>query len=372
MRVGIDAHAVGSGSSGNETYYQQLLDHLAKLPSNNSRYVIFYTHPLATQLIPASNKFRLKCMWPRTPLWRISIGFPLEFRTEKLDVFHAQFIIPPFTRCRTVTFIPDIAFEHYPGFFSRIEGARSRLLTRRSAERADQIITLSEFSRKDIAETYHVDPAKIAVTHCGAGPDYYPRDKARCQEQICEKYKIKGPFLLYVGRIQERKNLRRLISAFARLRKAGANEKLVLVGKKGWMTEELQSHVNSLALEDEIVLTGYVPSADLPVFYNAAEAFVYPSIFEGFGLPVIEAMSCGLPVLTSFGSSLEEVVGEAAVLADPLSEDSIASALAKLLGDPSFRERLGKAGLARSAAFSYQRMAEQTVAVYEKVASTPS
>jgi glycosyltransferase involved in cell wall biosynthesis len=146
------------------------------------------------------------------------------------------------------------------------------------------------------------------------------------------------------------------------------DEKLVVVGKKDWMSESIQAHLKSLDLKSMVVFTGYVPSADLPAFYNAAEAFVYPSVFEGFGLPVIEAMACGLPVLTSYGSSLEEVAGDAALLVDPMSEDSIAKGLGKLLGDQSLRLRLGRAGLARSAAFSFKNTADQTTGVYQRLA----
>lgn len=367
MIVGIDAHAIGSGSAGNETYYEQLLRHLATASTNGSQYVVYYTHAGAARRVQPSDKFRWKRMRPGTPFWRIPVGFPLEFRRERLDAFHAQLIIPPFCGCKTITTIPDIAYEHYPQFFSKMETLRSKVLTRRSAERADHIITVSNYSKNDISSTYHIDPDRITVTYEGAGPEFFPRDKAECGRQVARKYNIDSCFLLYVGRLQERKNLRRLLLAYARLKKDGPIEKLVLVGKKDWMTGNLEAHLESLQLERDVIFTGYVPSADLPFFYNAAEAFVYPSIFEGFGLPVIEAMACGVPVLTSYGSSLEEVAGDAAVLVDPMSEDSIAEGLRKLVGDRNLRLRLGQAGLARSEAFSFRKTAEQTVDVYQRV-----
>src|SRR5215471_6081586 len=169
MIVGIDAHAIGSGSAGNETYYDQLLKHLAAAPTNGSRYVVYYTYLDAATRVPASEKFHLKRLWPGTPLWRIPVGFPLEFRREKLDVFHAQYMIPPFCNCKTVTTIPDIAYEHYPQFFSKFDVLRARVLIRRSAERAGHIITVSDYSKNDISRTYHIDPNKITVTHEGAG-----------------------------------------------------------------------------------------------------------------------------------------------------------------------------------------------------------
>jgi glycosyltransferase involved in cell wall biosynthesis len=368
MRIGIDAHAIGSESAGNETYYEQLLKHLAAAPTNGAHYVVYYTHLAAAGRVSLNGKFQWKRLWPATPFWRIPIGFPLEFRRARLDVFHAQLIIPPFCNCKTVTTIPDIAYEHYPDFFSTFETLRSKILTRRSAERADHIITVSEYSKRDISTTYHIDPDRITVTYEGAGPEFSPRDKATSRGEIARKYGIDNHFLLYVGRLQERKNLHRLLSAYAQVKKSGADEKLVLVGKKDWMTQNLEAHVKYLDLADSVIFTGYVPSEDLPIFYNAAEAFVYPSIFEGFGLPVIEAMACGLPVLTSYGSSLQEVAGDAALLVDPMSEESIAQALAKVLGDPSLRLRLASAGLARSAAFSFKKTAEQTAHVYERLA----
>jgi len=366
--VGIDAHTLGSRSSGNETYYQQLLRHLAKAPRNGYRYIVYYTHPAGSRRVPASEAFHLKRLKPATPFWRIPFGFPLELRRQNLDVFHAQYIIPPFCKCKTVTTIADIAYEHFPESFPRFGNLWSRVLIRRSAERADHIITVSEYSKNDLAKTYHIDPRKITVTYEGAGDDYFPRDKGYCRAQIAAKYGVIAPFLLYIGRLQERKNLRRVVSAYARLRKQGLDEKLVMVGMKDWMFGDIHAQVQALGLATSVIFTGYVPSEDLPVFYNAAEAFVYPSIFEGFGLPVIEAMACGLPVLTSFGSSLEEVAGDAAVLVDPLSEEAIATGLGKLVGDSSLRARLAQAGLTRSATFSFKKTAEQTIRVYEMLA----
>ena len=368
MRVGIDAHALGSHSSGNETYFENLLQHLEKAPTNGIRYVVYYTQPDGAGRVPSSEKFQLKRIRPATPFWRIPVGFPQELRKEKPDIFHAQHVIPPFCKCKTVTYIPDIAYEHCPESFSRFETLWLKALVRRSAERADHIITLSDYSKKDIAKTYDIDPCKITATYLGAGDRYFPSDKEKCREQIAAKYGVAAPFLLYVGRLQERKNLPRLLSAYARLRKEGVDEKLVLVGKKDWMFGDIHAQVESLGLATSVIFAGYVPSSDLPAFYNAAKAFVFPSIFEGFGLPVIEAMACGLPVLTSYGSSLEEIAGDAAVLVDPLSEESIAKGLGKLLSDPSLRLRLGKAGLVRSASFSFKKTAEQTIEVYKMLA----
>jgi glycosyltransferase involved in cell wall biosynthesis len=172
---------------------------------------------------------------------------------------------------------------------------------------------------------------------------------------------------LYLGRLQARKNLARLVEAYALVRKAGLRQTLVIAGKQDSLFEPLRSRIKELELEEDILLPGYVHAEDVPVFYSAAEVFVYPSLYEGFGLPVIEAMSCGVPVITSRGSSLEEVAGNAALLIDPLDELSIASALKQVLGDGELRNYLSEAGLNRSKRFDFKEAGRQTVAVYERV-----
>jgi len=196
---------------------------------------------------------------------------------------------------------------------------------------------------------------------------YYPRDKGRSREQIARKYRISTPFILYVGRIQARKNLVRLVNAYALLRHDGIEANLVLVGKDDWQAQEVRHEVKRLGLEDRVIFTGYVPLEDLPVFYSAAEAFVFPSIFEGFGLPVIEAMACGAPTITSLGSSLEEVAGDAALLVDPFSTQSIAAAISSLLSDPQLRHKLRSNGLKRSSEFDVATIAPSIIGVYRRV-----
>ena len=367
MIVGIDAHAVGGRSSGNETYYEQLVKHLADSTAGGISYLVYYTHAVGATKIPVSEKIRIKRIRPSWPMVRIPCSFPLEFRREKVDVFHAQFIVPPFCKCKAVTTIPDIAYEHFPELFSSFETVRSKILIRRSAKLADHIITVSKYSKDDLVRTYDIDPHKITVTYGAASPVFRPRDSDSCKEQIHQKYGIDAPFFLYVGRLQARKNLPRLLRAFARLNSEGVKEKLVVVGKRDWMLESVAEQVKGLKLQQSVVFTGYVPSEDLPLFYGGAEVFLYPSIFEGFGLPVMEAMASGTPVMTSFGSSLEEIAGDAALLVDPYSEESIANGLRRLVSDAGLRALLRVNGLRRSSAFSYEQTAQRTIDVYKNV-----
>jgi glycosyltransferase involved in cell wall biosynthesis len=239
-----------------------------------------------------------------------------------------------------------------------------------SAKRASHIMTISEFSADDIARRFDLPREKITVAHLAASPDFHPRDKSQSQEYLAGKYGITFPFILYVGRIQARKNLPRLVEAYARLRKQGLSAKLVLVGKKDWQSGQLMEKIKELGLEDSVIFPGFVSFDDLPIFYNAAEVFVFPSFFEGFGLPVVESMASGVPTITSYGSSLEEVAGNGALLVDPRDTESIINALSKVFSDPALQKDLIARGLKRSKNFTTGNLAEKVLEVYDALAGS--
>ncbi len=366
LRFGIDIHSVGSHKGGNETYYRELVRELAKVRCGHN-FFLYYTNPAAAKQFVADGRFVPKRLIPSSRWLRIPFTIPLRARHDKLDLFHAQFIIPPFLKCKTVTTIPDIAYEHWPQSFPLHQRAWLTVLVRESARRADHIITVSEYSKRDLIQTYGVSHEKITVTYEGAGDAFIPLEREKAKEAVARKYGISGEFILYVGRLQARKNLMRLVDAYALVHKAGFPHKLVLAGKMDSMFQPVLSRLRDLKLEKDVHLPGYVEALDLPSMYNAAEVFVYPSLFEGFGLPVVEAMACGTPVVTSRGSSLEEVAGDAAVLVDPLDEKSIAGSLMRILADPELRKRLSHSGVTRSRQFSFRNAAHQTVEVYERI-----
>jgi glycosyltransferase involved in cell wall biosynthesis len=366
LRIGIDVHSIGSHKGGNETYYRELVRELVKVRCDH-RFFLYYTHPVTAQQIAADPRIVLQRLSPAHPLLRIPFTIPWRSRLDQLDVFHAQFIVPPFLKCKTVTSIFDIAFERFPQFFNAGQRAWLKMLIPSSARRADHIITLSEHSKIDIVRLYGIPEEKITVTHLAAGAEFFPRDKEKAQEKLAQKYGLPKDFILYLGRLQARKNLTRLVEAYAHVRKAGFCQKLVIAGKRDFLFEPVCSRIKELRLEEHVLLPGYVAAEDVPIFYSAADVFIFPSLYEGFGLPVIEAMACGVPVITSIGSSLEEVAGDAALLIDPLDELSIAQALKQVLGDSGLRERLGRAGLDRSKQFDFESAARRTIAVYEHV-----
>lgn len=366
MKIAIDVHSLGSQSGGNETYCRQLLRGLAQSPGTN-QYELFYTNPSAlNQEDTGSGAFHFTPI-PKNPIVRICAVLPRLLAQTKPDVFHAQYVLPPFVKTKTVLAIHDLAHEHFPEFFHPVEAFRMNKLVRWSAKRASHIMTISEFSAADIARRFDLPRERITVAHLAASPDFHPRDKAQSREYLARKYSLTFPFILYVGRIQARKNLPRLVEAYARLRKQGLDAKLVLVGKKDWQSEQLLEKIKELGLEDSVVFPGFVPFDDLPLFYNAAEVFVFPSFFEGFGLPVVESMASGVPTITSLGSSLEEVAGDGALLIDPSDTDSITDALGKVLGDPGLRQDLAIRGLKRSKEFTAGNLAEKALAVYRSL-----
>lgn len=366
LRVGIDIHSIGSQKGGNETYYRELVRGLATV-SCNHEFILYYTDPVTSQLCNINGRFSFEPVRPSSRMLRIPLGFPWRMRKDKLDVFHAQYIVPPFPSCKTVVSIFDLAHERYPQFFHPLEGRALQALVRWSAKRADHVVTVSHFSERDLIERYGVKPENITVIYLAASDQFHPMDRESSREYVCGKYGLARPYILYAGRLQARKNLVRLVEAYALLHRKGVEEDLVLVGKQDWQADVIHKCVVKHGLESRVAFLGYVPGEDLPYLYNAARVFVYPSIFEGFGLPVVESMACGTPTITSCGSSLEEIAGDAAMLVDPLSVDSIADAMEKVLQDATLRQSLSQRGLARSGQFSYRTAAKETLAIYESV-----
>jgi glycosyltransferase involved in cell wall biosynthesis len=371
MRVGIDAHCLGQKKTGNETYTYSLVKHLSLLEQDGIDYIVYLSDRGEEQSHSFSNTFvSSKLLRPNNPLIRIPIGFAIESRVDKLDVLHAQYLLPLHLRCRTVLSVFDILYERYPEFFTKSHYYRHKIGVRWSCQKADHVITISESSKRDLVELYGLDPERITVTYLGPDECYRLLDQTQAKRQLKENYGIEEDFILYVGAIQPRKNIPRLLSAFAQMKsERHSKHKLVIVGPRAWLSQDAFRALEDSPVRKDVILTGYVPRGDLPYFYNAAAVFVFVSMCEGFGLPVVEAMACGTPTITSRGSSLEEIAGEAAILIDPRDSGSIAAAMGKVLSDSDLRARLRSLGLARSKEFSCEKMASQTQAIYRRLSS---
>jgi len=369
VHVAIDAHSVGAQLAGNESYVTNLIEALAEIDHEN-RYTLYVTKRAAIDRF--ANRwpnFTVRQTLPHTPLVRVPLTLSAELRRNPVDVLHVQFTAPPIPPCPVVVSIHDLSFEHLPETFKRRSRAQLRLTVRRSARKAAEILTISEYSRRAIIETYHVDPERITVTPLAAPAHFAPVSDETELLRVRQTYGIERDYILTLGSIQPRKNLARLIRAFGMLRSRDSKKQapqLVIAGKRGWLYDETLRVAGEHEAGRDIVFTGYVQERDLPALYSAAACFVYPSYYEGFGLPVVEAMQCGTPVVAGNQTSLPEVVGDGGVLVDPFSERELAEAIARVIDNPDYRAELRVKGLARAKAFSWTTTARLTLQAYQR------
>lgn len=373
MHIGIDAHAIGAQQGGNETYIRNLIRALAALDADN-RYTIYLANAQAAAewqsgFVAQHPNFSVRLLPPPTPLVRVPVFLTYELRRRPVDVLHVQYTAPPFCPAPVVATIHDLAFEHLPETFTRRGSLQLKLTVRRTARRAARIATVSEYSRQDLLRTYRLAPEKVVTTYNGIEPHFTTQTRAADEAaQVRQRFGIAREFLLAVGSLQPRKNLERLIRTYARLRREQPDfaPQLVIVGRKLWLAESIFAEVSRQPWASDVILTGYVSDDDLPALYRTASAFVYPSLFEGFGLPPLEAMACGTPVITSNISSLPEVAGSAALLIDPLNEQELAAALQRILNDQPLRARLRAEGVRQAAKFTWRDAAEKTLQLYRE------
>ncbi len=303
-------------------------------------------------------------------LWhRLRLPLPVELWTGRLGLFHAtDFSLPPTRRgCRTILTVHDLAFERYPDETMPGMLGYLRQVVPRSVRRADCVIADSEATRRDLIDLYDTPPEKTRVVYPGVDARFNPHHTPSDQKVRARYGLPAGPLVLTVGTMQPRKNHPRLVAAcaaaFAQVREPTT---LVIAGDKGWSDEIVYAEVERCGLAERVIFTGFVEDGDLPALYRAATLFVYPALYEGFGLPVLEAMACGAPVITSNVSSLPEVTGpEAALLIDPLDVEAMAGAIVKLLQDADLRETLRQRGIARAAEFPWARTADAVGNLYE-------
>ena len=364
--VGVNAHllslAGGYRSAGISLYIYNLLHHL---PATGAE--MEYTVFLNERRYQAPPGLRLKVSrlpTKRPPVrivWEQAL-LPWVARSEGLDLLHSMaFVGPVASNCPFVTTVHDLSFLYYPDRFRSLRRRYLQAFARISVRRARRVIAVSESTKQDLVSIYDISPEKIDVVHNGVDASFRPLPA----DQVAAFRQQKGlpdRFLLFVGTLEPRKNVVRLIEAYARLPKG--RPPLVLVGGKGWFYDEIFCRVEALELTDEVHFSGFVPAEELPLWYNAADLFVYPSIYEGFGLPALEAMACGTAVITSTASSLPEVVGKAGKLVDPTDTEALATAMEQVLGDREMQEQMQAAGLVQAAGFSWEKAARQTVDSY--------
>ncbi len=373
MRIAIDAHSIGARLGGNETYAKNLIDALARIDNVND-YTLYVTTPEAFDRYHKRwPNFTVRSTRPHAPLIRIPVTLSAELRRNPVDVLHVQFTAPPFCPCPLVVSVHDLSFEHLPQTFNRRSRMQLRLTVRHSVRKADRILTLSEHTRQDVIKTYGVRGENIDVIPIAAPPFFRAVTDDKELQRVRHTYGIHSDYILCVGSIQPRKNLVRLIQAYGLLRNTQSADKLpklVFVGKRAWLYDETLRTIELAGIENSVILTGYVPEPDLAPLYTGATCFVYPSFFEGFGLPPLEAMQCGVPVIIGNRTSLPEVVGDAALAVDPFDIHAIAAAIEDLITKPHLRAELRVKGFARAQMFSWEETARRTLSVYQQVVRT--
>ncbi len=366
LHIGIDASRVGTGlRTGTEQYSAQLLEALGRLDRHN-RYTLYVNArtrpPLA---LPANFRARL-IPFPRA--WTHA-RLSLELLRRPPDVLFVPAHVVPLAHPRSVVTIHDLGYRAFPE--AHPWRARQYLdwSTRWSAAVARRVIVPSEATARDLADAYGTPRERIVVVPHGYHPRFRPLPDDEVRDGLA-RLGIPRPYVLFVGTLQPRKNLARVLEAFETLAARGLPHHLVLVGRRGWLADPLFAAIErpGSPARGRIHVTGYLADEDLPVVYTGAAALAFPSLYEGFGLPALEAMACGTPVLASNTSSLPEVVGDAALTVDPLDTRAITAALDRLLTDQTLRGDLRERGLARAQQFTWERAAERTLAVLEEVA----
>ena len=378
-RVGINGQLLSVAqtyrSAGVSGYIRQLLLHLPAVAPDLQLHAFLPDQPFTP---PAGLQVYHSTRWDtRRPVQRIlweQTALPAAARSARLDLLHGPVNVNPlFSACPSVVTIHDLSFMRYPQAFPRLKRAYLRSQVQLSVRAARRVIAISRATQHDLVTLFGVDPARIDVVYNGVDAAFSPAP-AQEVEEFRARRGLPARYILHLGTLEPRKNLTRLVQAFARIKAqetASPDLKLVLAGGKGWFYDSLFAEVARLGLEGEVLFPGYVDDADLVWWYRAATAFAYPSLMEGFGLPVLEAMACGAPTVTSNASSLPEVAGDAALLVDPGDVDALAAALARILQEPALAAELRHRGLAQAARFSWQRTAQETAAVYRKALRQP-
>lgn len=362
MKIGIVTAFLGNLRAGTWTYTWNLLKRLKEQPGvaavDREQRLLPGLEEIALKAYPGGGNLLAKFLWPNFTL-------PGKAAAEGFDLVHCTTPYGTFrkTEYKKIITICDVTPLLFPDAHGKMNVWHHRFVLPEILKQTDQIITISDASKKDIIRCFKVPEEKVTVTLLAADKAFQPAPTGIPTDDIA---KLPRPYILNVGTLEPRKNLEGLLRAFAAARRKGLHHKLVITGAKGWGRSPLAGLIRELALEDAVIFTGFVADNDLPHLYNGADFFVYPSLYEGFGLPILEAMGCGTPVITSNVSSMPEVAGDAAILVDPRSEAELAAAILRLAGDPDLRRSLREKGIGRASLFSWEKTAQETLAVYER------
>lgn len=378
-RIGFDATAAFTQGGGIGRYTRELLDAVLRLESHY-RFQIFtgrLSHDLKIAGKPGGVADTGIRHLPLSPRWlyrlwyRLRLPIPVQLFTGTIALFHSpDFVLPPvWGRIPTLLTVHDLSFEYYPETFTDSLVRYLKRVVPWSVGRASHILADSRWTKRDLISLYQTPAEKITVLYSGVNERFCPVRDQTDLALVRQKYHLGDePYIFTVSTLQPRKNHMMLIRAFASVA-AEIGHSLVIAGGKGWLYEEMMAEIERLGLINRVRFTGFVEDEDLPALYSGASCFVFPSLYEGFGLPILEAMACGTPVIASNASSLPEVSGEAALQLSPFDGDAWAGELLSLVKDEHRQRRLSEAGLARARRFSWRNAARQLLEVYDQLLS---
>jgi glycosyltransferase involved in cell wall biosynthesis len=370
MRIAFDATTLTEGRTGVGYYTEHLLQHLAReVERTGDELVVISNKPIDTAAplpkhvrVYRARQFPLRIGWMQLLASRV-------LKDVRPDVAHfTNGMMPPSVPVPTVVTIHDMSLRLHPQCHPVRRLLINRPLLSHAIRSAARIVTVSHSARRDLQRLHCIDDNRVSVVHEAAAPRFQPITNRLLLDDVRRRYRLPRRFVLYVGTIEPRKNLPRLMEAFAAARRQGIPHDLVCAGPYGWSSRNLTDVIDRLGLRHAVHFTGYVPVKDLPAIYNLGEMFAFPSVYEGFGLPVVEAMACGTPVVTSNTSSLDEIASGAAETVDPYDVSALTTAFVRLARDASWRRELSERGLARARQFSWARTAREMLAVYQRAA----
>lgn len=367
-RIAINAHLLSAESgyrqAGIHTYISQLLNHLP--PDPDLEYHVF-TQAGATQFLGDHLRPHISRMPTGNPLariaWEQAAWYPAA-RAARADVLHSMaFVTPIVAPLPKIVTVYDLSFIHFPERYTKFKRWYLQTQTERSVKSAEKVVTISEDGKRDVQQTFNVPASKISVVTPGVHPDFKPLDCASV-DRFRQQKQLDRRFILHVGTLQPRKNIPVLLRAFAALK--DPNLDLILVGGKGWLFDEIFALVEALNLTNHVRFTGFVPEAELVLWYNAADLFVFPSVYEGFGIPAADAMASGTPVIVANTSSLPEVVGAAGLTFEPQDVPALTERIASVLYDPDQAAKMRQLGLAQARKFSWTQSGIRMATLYRQ------
>jgi glycosyltransferase involved in cell wall biosynthesis len=366
MRFAVDAHAIGRHLTGNEVYIRSLLNAFAA-QDRDCEIVAYVSAEESCASIPSGIRTRRVAL---NPFARLGFDLSMKLREDRPDLLHVQYTAPLGCPVPVVATVHDVSFLEHPEYFTHGRAWQLKVTVGRTVRRAAKILTGTEVARASILKVYgELEEDKVVVVPYAAASEFRPLAREGAARAVEERHHLEGPFLLSVGDIEPRKNHIGLIRAFAELVRGYPQlaHKLVLVGKPTWFTAKVEEAARESGVAERIRFLGFVADAELLQLYNACDVFVFPSFYEGFGLPALEAMACGRAVVCSDASALPEVVDGAAILFDPYAVEEMVRAIADLLLDGELRGRMERLGLQRAAHFSWQKTAGRTLEVFREV-----